>query len=224
MTTGRKRPWVIALAALCFFACTLAASAEVFMYKDDAGKWHGVGSVSEVPEQYKDQLTQVAVFDNASTAASTGGDTGYATDRPEKTPDELKAEREAARADELRAKQRQRQEDEDAEYKRRQEEKDAAIKAEQEAEEKAKQAEEERVKREEKKRADLITTINERITSRILQRLGDEKFKGFRIGEVNITGDSAAIKIIVSAESMSGGDEVEMDFTGSYTGSYWDLY
>ncbi|HEY3346603.1 MAG TPA: hypothetical protein VGK71_03160 [Nitrospirota bacterium] len=219
---GRMKSGVIALAVLSLFACALAASAEVFMYRDDAGKWHGVGSANEVPEQYRDQLEQVAVFDNASTATSPESDNG--ADEPKKTPEELKAEREAARADELRAKQKRQQEDEDAEYKRRQEEKDAAIKAEQEAEEKAKQAEEERVKREEKKRADLITTINERITSRILQKLGDKKFRNFRVAEVNITGDIAAIKIMVSAESMSGGDEVEMDFTGSYTGSYWDLY
>jgi len=36
-----------------------SAAAEVFMYKDSAGKWHGVSSPGEVPEEYRAQVETV---------------------------------------------------------------------------------------------------------------------------------------------------------------------
>ncbi len=33
--------------------------AEVFMYQDNAGKWHGVSSINEVPQEYRSQTNSV---------------------------------------------------------------------------------------------------------------------------------------------------------------------
>jgi len=47
------------LVVLLLLIMTSTASAEVFMYQDNAGKWHGVSAADQVPAEYRDQLKTV---------------------------------------------------------------------------------------------------------------------------------------------------------------------
>jgi hypothetical protein len=55
---------------LLLFAFCSVAWADVLMYRDDAGKWHGVNSILEVPDKYKDQVS--AVEENSSSIIKKG--------------------------------------------------------------------------------------------------------------------------------------------------------
>jgi len=51
---------LFAAAVLVVFLAPFMARAEVFMYKDERGRWHGVGSLSQVPEKFRDQCKSVS--------------------------------------------------------------------------------------------------------------------------------------------------------------------
>jgi len=57
------------LAVLFVLLVATPTSAEVFMYQDSSGKWHGVSSVSQVPEEYQNQIQ--SVVNNDTDKAST---------------------------------------------------------------------------------------------------------------------------------------------------------
>jgi hypothetical protein len=55
---GVKKMKILAVLFL-FFTFSSVVHAEVLMYQDDGGKWHGVSSIDQVPEKYKKQIESV---------------------------------------------------------------------------------------------------------------------------------------------------------------------
>jgi len=51
------------LAAIFILAIAIPVHAEVYMYRDSAGIWHGVSSADQVPPEYRDQLKALEASD-----------------------------------------------------------------------------------------------------------------------------------------------------------------
>jgi hypothetical protein len=78
-----RKAFICLLLTSVVLTVAFKVNAQVYMYKDDAGKWHGVSSAAQIPEQYRDQVQEVTSPDSKTPEQIKAREAEYANEQKE---------------------------------------------------------------------------------------------------------------------------------------------